>query len=131
LTIDRPVCIKTSWDARKPPPTPAAASSETADRLFYAEGVRAVGIDPIIAESGVAKMTLYSHFPGKDELILAVLWCREEHFMVWFGRAMGRHVGAGEHQLGALVESLSCGIVIQTCLYSFEAIERRDPCSSS
>ena len=50
LTIDRPVCIKTAWDARRPPPTPVAASSSTADRLFYAEGVRAVGIDRIIAD---------------------------------------------------------------------------------
>ena len=50
---------------------------ETADRLFYQEGIRAVGIDRIIAEAGVAKMTLYTHFPSKDDLILAVLEYRE------------------------------------------------------
>jgi AcrR family transcriptional regulator len=38
---------------------------ETADRLFYREGVRAVGIDRIIAEAGVAKMSLYNHFPPR------------------------------------------------------------------
>ena len=53
---------------------------ETAERLFYAEGVRAVGIDRIIAEAGVAKMSLYNHFPSKDDLILAVLQYREEKF---------------------------------------------------
>ena len=46
---------------------------ETADRLFYEEGLRAVGIDRIVAEAGVAKMTLYTHFRSKDDLILAVL----------------------------------------------------------
>ena len=50
---------------------------ETADRLFYAGGVRSVGIDTIIAEAGVAKMTLYTHFPSKDDLIVAVLQYRE------------------------------------------------------
>jgi hypothetical protein len=67
----------------------------------------------------------------KDELIPAVLWHREEQFMARFGRAMGPHVEAGEDRLGALFESLSRGITIQTCLYYFEAIERRDPCPSS
>ena len=43
----------------------------TADRLFYAEGVRAVGIDRVLAEAGVAKASLYSHFRCKDELIAA------------------------------------------------------------
>jgi AcrR family transcriptional regulator len=46
---------------------------ETAARLFYAEGVHAVGIDRIIAEAGVAKATFYHHFPSKDELVRAYL----------------------------------------------------------
>ncbi|MDG4863820.1 TetR/AcrR family transcriptional regulator [Streptomyces sp. T-3] len=44
---------------------------ETATRLFYAEGVHAVGIDRIIAEAGVAKATFYHHFPAKDALVQA------------------------------------------------------------
>ena len=44
---------------------------ETASRLFYGEGVHAVGIDRIIAEAGVAKATFYHHFPSKDELVRA------------------------------------------------------------
>ena len=51
---------------------------ETAERLFYAEGIRAVGIDRIIAEAEVAKMTLYNHFSSKDDLILAVLKYRHD-----------------------------------------------------
>ena len=46
---------------------------DTAFRLFYARGLRAVGVDTIIAESGVAKATFYRHFPAKDDLILAYL----------------------------------------------------------
>jgi AcrR family transcriptional regulator len=46
---------------------------DTAFRLFYARGIKAVGVDLIIAESGVAKATFYKHFPAKDELVLAYL----------------------------------------------------------
>ncbi len=64
---------------------------ETADRLFYQQGIRAVGIDRIIAEAGVAKMSLYKHFPSKDDLILAVLKYREETFQASFQAALEQH----------------------------------------
>src|SRR4051794_11702142 len=64
---------------------------ETADRLFYQEGVRAVGVDRIIAEAAVAKMSLYKHFPSKDDLILEVLKYREECVLKFFRMAMERH----------------------------------------
>ncbi|PSJ50508.1 TetR/AcrR family transcriptional regulator [Kumtagia ephedrae] len=53
---------------------------ETAYRLFKRGGFHATGIDRIIAEAGVAKMTMYRHFPSKDELIVAVLEWREQRF---------------------------------------------------
>ena len=43
----------------------------TAGALFYREGYRAVGVDWVIAEAGVAKATFYNHFPSKDDLIVA------------------------------------------------------------
>ena len=46
---------------------------ETADRLFYLRGIRAVGVDTIAAEIGISKRTLYNHFPSKDALIVAYL----------------------------------------------------------
>ena len=59
-----------------PTTTPSAARErvlEAAFALFYARGIRAVGVDLIIAESGVAKATFYKHFPAKDDLVVAYL----------------------------------------------------------
>ena len=44
---------------------------DTAGRLFYREGYRAIGVDRVIAEADVAKATFYKHFPSKDALIVA------------------------------------------------------------
>ncbi|MGF1522752.1 MAG: TetR/AcrR family transcriptional regulator [Leptolyngbyaceae cyanobacterium] len=55
-----------------------------ASDLFYREGVQNVGIDRIIAESGVAKMSLYNHFKSKDALIAAWLQQRDESWRNWF-----------------------------------------------
>ncbi|MEH0424331.1 TetR/AcrR family transcriptional regulator [Streptomyces sp. B21-083] len=46
---------------------------DTASELFYAHGIHAVGVDRLIAESGVAKATLYKHFPSKDDVVAAYL----------------------------------------------------------
>lgn len=53
---------------------------DTALQLFSKNGYRATGIDKILDESGVAKMTLYNHFKSKDELIIAALRKRDENF---------------------------------------------------
>jgi AcrR family transcriptional regulator len=45
----------------------------TARELFYKEGARSVGVDTVVAQSGVAKTSLYRWFPSKDALIVAVL----------------------------------------------------------
>jgi AcrR family transcriptional regulator len=46
---------------------------ETADKLFYLQGIRAIGVDTIAAQIGISKRTLYNHFPSKDALISAYL----------------------------------------------------------
>src|SRR5215813_9143542 len=51
----------------------------SADRLFYLEGIRAIGVDTIAAEIGISKRTLYNHYPSKDALIAAYL---ERRFVV-------------------------------------------------
>ena len=67
-----------------PPPfrktaSPAARILAAADRLFYAQGIRAVGVDAVAAEAGVSKRTLYNHYPSKDDLIAAYLTARFRH----------------------------------------------------
>lgn len=51
----------------------------TADRLFYNEGIHAVGIQRVIEESAVTRVTLYRHFPSKDDLIAAYLDRRAQY----------------------------------------------------
>jgi AcrR family transcriptional regulator len=46
---------------------------ETADRLFYRQGIRVVGVDTVAAEIGISKRTLYNYFPSKEDLIVAYL----------------------------------------------------------
>jgi AcrR family transcriptional regulator len=46
---------------------------ETADRLFYRQGIRAIGVDTVAGEIGISKRTLYNHYPSKDALIAAYL----------------------------------------------------------
>ncbi len=65
----------------------------TAHDLFYGEGVRATGIDRIIRESGVTKVTFYRHFPSKDDLVLAFLAERHARWMSWFTDTLARHGG--------------------------------------
>ena len=73
---------------------------ETADRLFYFQGIRAIGVDTIAAEIGISKRTLYNYFPSKDALIVAYLSRRSvpletsdrppaEQILGWFDRLEG------------------------------------------
>ncbi len=52
----------------------------TAARLFYAHGVRAVGVEWIVADSKVAKTSLYRHFATKDDLVAAFLDREDREF---------------------------------------------------
>lgn len=46
---------------------------KTADKLFYENGIKSVGVDTIVSEAGIAKATLYNHFPSKNALIIGYL----------------------------------------------------------
>jgi len=56
---------------------------DSASELFYRDGYHAVGIDTIVERSGVAKMTLYRHFPSKDDLIAAYLERSNAEYWDW------------------------------------------------
>jgi AcrR family transcriptional regulator len=77
---------------------------DTALHLFYHRGFHATGIDTILAEAGVAKMTLYKHFKSKEELILAVLRRRDELFRNWFMREVERRARSAPERLLALFD---------------------------
>lgn len=72
------------WDAgtRTDPPDADARTRllDSAYTLFSRHGIQAVGIDRIIAEAGVAKATLYRHFPSKNDLVLAFLELRGQRW---------------------------------------------------
>ena len=76
----------------------------TAHELFYRDGIRATGIDRVIAESGVAKLTFYRHFPSKNELVREFLEYRHRRWMAWFVDALQRHGGNSKALVPALAE---------------------------
>jgi len=63
---------------------------QTAERLFYANGFHATGIDTIIRAAGVVRMTLYNHFGSKDALVRAVLAERHDRFLARIDAAVAR-----------------------------------------
>jgi len=82
----------------------------TARDLIYREGARAVGVDRIVAESGVAKMSLYRWFPSKDDLIVAVLNEERRRILAAWDKNMELHKGAPLKQLRAQFEGLAAAI---------------------
>ncbi|HYU57201.1 MAG TPA: TetR/AcrR family transcriptional regulator [Actinomycetota bacterium] len=112
------------YRSREPRPSSGSGARErileTAGRLFYRDGYRAVGVDTIIAESGVAKMTLYRHFRSKDELIAAYLERADRYLLQWIEGLIAPHadprdaligVFDGVAKLASSPECLGCAFV--------------------
>lgn len=78
---------------------------ETAARLFHQYGYRAVGVDTIAAEAGIGKMTMYRHFPSKDDLIVAFLRRADEEFWSYF-EASAKDAPAAREKLLAFFTAL-------------------------
>jgi len=75
--------------------------------LFYRDGIRATGVDRLIAASGVAKLTFYRHFPSKEALVLAFLTERHERWMAWFTEALDRLRAKKPRDLRVLADVLA------------------------
>lgn len=88
---------------------------DTAADLFIREGYRAVGIDTIIERSGVAKMTLYRHFPSKNALIVAYLERANTQFWAWFEQATSQYPDSPREQLVAVFEALEKQVTNPLC----------------
>jgi AcrR family transcriptional regulator len=85
--------------------TPRERILNTALRLFYSDGIAATGVDRIIAEAGVAKATLYYHYPSKETLAVAFLAERHRQWMAKFRQ----HLAAQARQdLPAVADALAC-----------------------
>jgi AcrR family transcriptional regulator len=91
-------------------PSPARARLiDTATRLFYAEGIHAVGVDRVIAEAEVTRATLYKQFGGKENLVLAYLHNEDENLRAMFADA-GAAVADLEGLLDAVIEGIAADI---------------------
>ncbi len=91
--------------ATRPFPEARERILNSAYELFSRRGVRAVGIDEVIERAGVAKATLYRHFPAKDDLVLAFLARREQLWTRDWVEAEARRRGANpEEQLLAIFD---------------------------
>lgn len=105
---------------------------DTVSRLFYERGYQAVGIDTIVAESGIAKMTLYRHFPSKDDLIVAYLERANRQFWGWLDAETSAIADPRERlagilaAAGALAGKPQClGCAFQGAAAEFPQLEHR------
>ncbi|WP_158046368.1 TetR/AcrR family transcriptional regulator [Skermanella pratensis] len=80
-------------------PKPGDRLLTTATRLFCRHGINATGIDRILAEAGVAKMTLYNQFGSKEGLVFAVLEREGEAWRQWFQKAVEELPGSPADKL--------------------------------
>ncbi|PPD31867.1 MAG: TetR family transcriptional regulator [Methylomonas sp.] len=92
----------------------------TAHDLFYRDGIRATGIDKVIAESAISKVTFYRYFPSKNALILAFLEYRHRRWIDWFNDALQRHgakPGEGLRPLAAALAEWFSNPVFRGCAF--------------
>ena len=77
-----------------------------ASELFYADGIRAVGVERVIEEAGVAKATLYFHFKSKDDLVAAYLRDRSDAWRSHVTRELARRGRTAEESILAVFDLL-------------------------
>jgi len=82
---------------------------ETANTLFYDEGIRSVGVDRLISESGVTKATFYKHYGSKDRLILEYITGRDVMMRGFIDQIIAG-ASSPEYSIRALVDTIVTGI---------------------
>ena len=80
---------------------------DTAADLFYRKGVRAVGVESIVQQAGVAKISLYRSFPSKDDLVVAYLERRNADFWRQWDEAFAKYKNEPHAQLRAIMTYLA------------------------
>lgn len=94
--------------------TPKEKLFKTAARLFYQQGYQAVGVDTLAAEAGIGKMTLYRHYPSKDDLIEAFLRDSDQVFWDEFEK-LTQDVPTARGKLLAFFEGLQAYVLSPVC----------------
>ncbi len=94
------------YHPRTPPEGPIDALLDVATHLFYERGINAVGVDTIVATSGVSKATLYRHFPTKGDLVAAVLRRSDEVWRRNLAEAVEKRARTPRQQLLAIFDWL-------------------------
>ena len=111
--------------------TPYARLMTAAGMLFAENGFHATGINRILAEAGVAKMTLYNNFTSKNELIEAVLRLKSRTVIAWLeGELARRQDQAGQGPLEALFGAYGAWFEeegFRGCFFTRAALEFPDP----
>jgi AcrR family transcriptional regulator len=79
---------------------------DAALELFYQKGIQHVGVDEIVAHSGVAKMSLYNHFHSKDQLVAEFLRRRDENWRRWFEAIVEQYGKTPFERLLAMFDAL-------------------------
>jgi AcrR family transcriptional regulator len=92
--------------AAAPRLTPSERLMDTAAALFNAHGIRATGIDSILAKAGVARMTLYRNYGNKDGLVRSVLQRESAAWLEWLDRELGCMQGTAHDRLCAYFDLL-------------------------
>ena len=94
--------------------TPKEKLFQTATRLFYQHGYRSIGVDTIAAESGIGKMTLYRHYPSKDDLIIAYL--RDSNRLFWDQfELITRNAPTSREKIQVFFEALQSYVLSPVC----------------
>jgi AcrR family transcriptional regulator len=120
---------------RKPtssrPASPRERIDQTSYELFSRHGIRAVGVDTVIACSGVAKMTLYRHYASKDKLALAFLRRREELWTrAWLQEEVERRAQIPGERLLAVFDTFDAWFRrsdFEGCSFAKALLEQSDP----
>ena len=98
--------------------------------LFRRDGIRAIGVDTVVAEAGVCKMSLYRAFPSKDDLVAAFLAETDQRYWQWFDGVLAHHPDDPRAQLRDLFAALvkfTTSRDFHGCPFINTAVEFRQP----
>ncbi|WP_267419986.1 MULTISPECIES: TetR/AcrR family transcriptional regulator [unclassified Curtobacterium] len=123
-----------SPDGSSVPPAPRSGGAkvrilETANRLFYEEGIHSVGVDRLISEASVTKATFYKHYGSKDNLILAYVHTQHDRVQQAFD-ALVADAGTASDAVRAWVTAVADEVNAPTfrgCAFLNAAAEYHDP----